>query len=129
MLVSPLQALKGRFLLIAGRCIRLNIMSRSPSELQSLSRETRGMALYYHQLSPKCIKTRRLVEQLNIPLEFRDIRKCQVHRDDLLSGMGEFKVPCLKIADDGKIAWLDDHDSILSYLMEKFGDKSNASSS
>lgn len=96
-------------------------LQRSAKEMQSLARETRGVSLYFHQLCPVCIRIRRVLRELNVPIELRDVRKSPIYCDDLLAGVGEIRTPCLRVVENGNIDWICGVEPILEYLMNRFG--------
>lgn len=95
-------------------------VERSESELRALARETRGLALYHHQLCPLSIRTCRMLRQLNVPIECRNIRRSQVHRDDLIAGIGHLCTPCLKVAGNGEVQWICGEHEVIAYLEQRF---------
>jgi hypothetical protein len=95
-------------------------VQRSDSELKVLARETRGHALYFHQFCPVSIRTCRVLQHLNVPIELRDIHRSQVHRDDLVSGLGHMCTPSLKIIEQGQVKWVCGDVPVLHYLHERF---------
>ena len=89
--------------------------------LGTLDEKTRQLTLYQFKTCPFCIKVRRTMKQLALNIELRDAQKKQTHRQELIEGGGEAKVPCLKIVhEDGRIEWLYESDDIISYLQNSF---------
>lgn len=120
MLVSPSQAMKGRLLLLLGWLRKPVPQPRSPEELRLLARELRCSALYGHSYCPRSIRLRRLIAALNLPLEFRDIRRSEVYVDDLLAGVGRLQTPSLRIMADGRSQWLCGENQITDYLSSRY---------
>ena len=127
MLVTPSQAMKARLLLLMQWLKKPEQKQRSADEIRLLGREMRGLSLYYHPLCPLCIRTRRVIYQLNIPLELRDVCRSQVYRDDLLAGVGQLCTPCLRIVEAGQVRWIRGADNIINYLLQRFGVDESAS--
>lgn len=98
-------------------------MQRSAGELKLLAREVRGLALYDCKTCPDCIRARRAIHQLNMPLERRDIGKSPVYRDDLLAGIGQIRTPCLRIEQNGQVHWIEEPGAIIDYLNRRFGEQ------
>lgn len=120
MLVSPPQAMKGRLLLFLGWLRKPAPQSRSPEEMRLLARELRCSALYGHNYCPRSIRLRRLVTALNLPLEFRDIRRSEVYVDDLLVGVGRLQTPSLHIVSAGRSQWICGERAITDYLCDRY---------
>lgn len=93
-----------------------------PVELQKVvARQCQGLALYQFKTCPFCIKVRREINRLSLPIELRDAQKNLQNREALLKGGGQIKVPCLQIADEqGKVQWLYESAEIIQYLQQKF---------
>jgi len=80
-----------------------------------------SMSLYQYFACPFCIKTRRTVHRLNIPLAYRDAQiRGGEHRHALEQLGGQIKVPCLRIDDGETTTWLYESSAIVAYLNEQF---------
>ncbi len=79
-----------------------------------------SISLYQFYACPFCIKTRRAIKRLNIPVSFRDAQKQGDYREELGSEGGRVKVPCLRIEEDGKVEWMYESKDIISYLNQRF---------
>ena len=96
-------------------------VQRADDEQQLVDEKTRQLTLYQFKTCPFCIKVRRTMKQLALNIDLRDAQKNQQHRQELIEGGGEVKVPCLKIVhEDGRIEWLYESDDIISYLQNSF---------
>lgn len=93
-----------------------------PTNLQKqVDEQCRGLALYQFATCPFCIKVRREIKRLSLNIELRDAKNHPQHRDALLQGGGEVKVPCLRITDDqGESRWMYESADIIQYLHERF---------
>jgi glutaredoxin len=80
----------------------------------------KGLALYQFHACPFCVKTRRTLHRLNVPVALRDAKNDPVHRQALLEGGGRVKVPCLRIEEGGKVTWMYESKVIIAYLDERF---------
>lgn len=95
---------------------------RERAAQQAVDRQCRSLVLYQFQTCPFCIKVRREMKRLSLPIELRDAQKNQQNRAELLQGGGAIKVPCLKITDEeGKVQWLYESSAINQYLHQRFG--------
>ncbi|MGB0784119.1 MAG: glutathione S-transferase N-terminal domain-containing protein [Marinomonas sp.] len=93
---------------------------RTAEKQQSVEAEAQNMALYQFFACPFCIKTRRAIYKLNLPIEKRSASEGSPFRDELLEGGGRVKVPCLRIEKDGKVEWLYESSEIIRYLEKRF---------
>ena len=98
-------------------------MVRSAEGQARVEQACKRMALYQFRACPFCIKVRKEMQRLNLPIEQRDAQQVQEHRDALLSGGGKLKVPCLQItSEDGQVEWMYESETINRYLHEQFAD-------
>ena len=96
-------------------------ITRIPEEQQQVDEECRRLALYQFKSCPFCIKVRRTIKHLSLNIETRDAQRDPRHREELLKGGGEIKVPCLRITNaDNTVSWLYESDDINRYLRERF---------
>ena len=93
-----------------------------PTEQQSnIDQETASLVLFQFKTCPFCIKTRRAIKRLSLNIETRDAQRDQDNRQQLLTGGGQIKVPCLQIADtNGNMTWMYESDDIIQYLIQRF---------
>lgn len=93
-----------------------------PAELQAeVNAATERLALYQYRTCPFCIKVRRTIHALSLDIERRDAQHDQQHRQALIEGGGQCKVPCLRIEeDDGTVSWLYESGEINRYLESRF---------
>lgn len=95
-------------------------VKRPDAEQQQIDKMTENMTLYQFKTCPFCIKVRREIKRQSLNIEFRDAQHNQEHRNQLLEGGGQVKVPCLKIHDDnGSETWLYESNKIIDYLQQK----------
>ncbi len=80
----------------------------------------KDLTLYQFLACPFCIKTRRAIYKLNLPIETRSAFEGSPHRKALLEGGGRVKVPCLRIEQDGKVEWMYESSDIIRYLEKRF---------
>lgn len=82
--------------------------------------KTEGLSLYQTRFCPFCVITRRVIERLNLNIEYLDTSDPE-HRSALLKGGGMTQVPCLRIDDQGQTKWLYESADIIHYLNQQFG--------
>lgn len=103
-------------LITRGRKLKRNTKVQHQVESQLAS-----LALYQFFACPFCIKTRRRMYKLNLPIVKRSISKGSPFRDDLLQNGGKIQAPCLRIEDKGEVTWLYESSAIIEYLEQRFG--------
>lgn len=96
-------------------------MKRTPAKQQQVEAELESLTLYQFFACPFCIKTRRKMYKLNLPVQKRSVSKGSPYRAELLSGGGKIQTPCLNIENNGETKWLYDSSAIVDYLEQRFG--------
>ena len=92
-----------------------------PAEVQAqVNTEANGLTLYQFHACPFCVKTRRTLRRLNVPVALRDAKNNEQDRQTLLQQGGKIKVPCLRIEEDGKTTWMYESKVIIDYLDKRF---------
>jgi len=83
--------------------------------------QAKSMSIYQYFACPFCIKIRRTIHRLNIPLEYRDAQvRGSEHRNTLEKEGGRIKVPCLRIDAGDQTTWLYESSEIVAYLNQQF---------
>ena len=94
---------------------------RAVAAQQQVDQQSRNLVLYQFKTCPFCIKVRREINRLALPIELRDAQKNPQHRAELLQGGGQVKVPCLQIRDEhGNVQWMYESAEINQYLHHHF---------
>jgi len=94
---------------------------RAAAAQQQVDQQSRSLVLYQFKTCPFCIKVRREINRLSLPIELRDAQKNPQHRAELLQGGGQIKVPCLQIRDEhGNVQWLYESSEINQFLHQRF---------
>ncbi len=93
-----------------------------PAEMQTaINQQCQNIILYQYKACPFCVKVRRSLKRLSLPVETRDPKRSDTAKKELIAGAGKLKVPCLKIDDsEGGIQWMFDSKDIISYLERRF---------
>lgn len=112
---------------VGGLIAFVSYITTPPKVKRSMDGQTKAdkvaktMSLYNYFACPFCIKVRRTVRRLNIPLEYRDAQvRGSEHRKTLEKEGGKIKVPCLRIDDGSKTTWLYESNDIIDYLNKTF---------
>ena len=104
----------------------LDLITRGPKEKRSaeaqqrVENELKSLSIYQFKLCPFCIKTRRAMHELNLPIELFDAKNDAVSRADLLEQGGKIKVPCLRISEENGDKWMYESGDIIAYLNSRF---------
>lgn len=94
-------------------------LQRSESEQAKAQAAMQGLSLYQFFACPFCTKVRRAIHKLNIDVEARDINKNSDYRQQLETGGGRVKTPCLRIEENGEVRWLYESNQIISFLEQR----------
>ena len=100
----------------------LKPVSRTSEEQAKVDDETSEMALYHYDSCFFCARVRKVIELLQLKIEFRNIMEHQSHALDLLGKGGSGTVPCLHQENPGPgiEQWMYESADIISYLRQRF---------
>ena len=109
-------------LIVAGdHLTRFGKKNRKEEEQQRIVEETQHMTLYQFFACPFCVKTRRAMYKLNLPIGKKSAANGSEYRKELAQGGGRIQVPCLRVRHaSGEDQWIYDSKAIISFLQEKF---------
>lgn len=94
---------------------------RTSDEQQKLAESMAHYSLYQFHACPFCVKVRRAMQRLNLPIELRDAKSEGPYREELKQQGGEVKVPCLRIEKaDGSVEWMYESSDIIAYLEKQY---------
>lgn len=93
----------------------------TPKAQAAVAEAARNLTLYQFHACPFCVKTRRTLHRLNVPVALRDAKNNEFDRQTLLNEGGKIKVPCLRIEEGGKTVWMYESKVIIDYLDQRFG--------
>ena len=121
MLLKALREGLGRLIVFINFVTRPRPMQRSEEEQARVNEEASSLTLYQFYACPFCVRTRRAIHRLNLPIETRDAQNDPVDRQALKDGGGKIKVPCLRIEEAGGTRWMYESMDIIAYLEGRFG--------
>lgn len=110
----------GPFMLLWEALTRPRGIERPPEAQAEVDRQCRDLALYQFPTCPFCIKTRKELARLSLPIELRDARNDADHRATLERDGGRIKVPCLRVTEGEGEQWLYESETVIGYLRERF---------
>ena len=93
---------------------------RTPEAQLAVDNACSELALYQLPRCPFCIKVRRNMHKLNLPIELRNVQPGSPYRDELEAGGGRVKSPCLRITENGEVRWMYESNDIIAYLTQRF---------
>lgn len=109
----------GRMVVFANFVSRPKPIQRDSKEQSKVDQEAATLALYQFYACPFCVKTRRTIHQLNLPIALRDAQS-GAYREELERDGGKIKVPCLRIEEAQSTRWLYESNEIIAYLKQRF---------
>jgi glutaredoxin len=101
MFVKALRTGLGQLIVMGDALSRPRPQQRSAQGQASVNADAASLSLYQFHACPFCIKTRRAIHKLNVPVALRDAKNDGQARQQLLEGGGKVKVPCLRIEEAG----------------------------
>lgn len=120
LIISLIRNLLGCIIVFFDLISRGTKLKRSAHAQQQIEQELQAMTLYQFFACPFCIKTRRAMYKLNLPIEKRNASKGSPYREELLQGGGKIQTPCLRIESDSGSTWLYESSEIIKYLQQRF---------
>lgn len=119
--IKAIRNLLGGIIALVDVLTRFSKKKRSEKEQAIVNEAAKRLALYQFFACPFCIKTRRAIYKLNVPIEKRSASEGSKYREELLAGGGKVKVPCLRIEENGQVQWMYESSEIIRYLEQRFG--------
>ncbi|UTA46720.1 glutathione S-transferase N-terminal domain-containing protein [Simiduia sp. 21SJ11W-1] len=110
----------GRIIILVDYLTRPTPLKRSKPEQTKVNAQLAHMALYQFYACPFCIKTRRALRRLNLPMQTRNINEGSPFRAELEKATGRVKAPCLRVQEGEQVRWLFESNDIIEYLEKRF---------
>jgi glutaredoxin len=120
LLMKPIRWFVGQVILFINWLTWPKPLKRSDQAQQAVNQQAAHLSLYQFKACPFCVKVRRHIQKLNIPIEMREAKHEGPHRQALIAGGGKAKVPCLRIQDHPTDTWMYESNDIIAYLNERF---------
>jgi glutaredoxin len=114
--MKVLRYVVGKILLFLNFLTQPSLGQRSVDKQKEVEEELKTYSLYQFSVCPFCIKVRRVMRRLNLPIELKNANTDEDLKAELLLKGGSPKVPCLKIGDQ----WMYESKAIINYLEDKF---------
>lgn len=94
---------------------------RAAERQREIDASVESYSLYQFHACPFCVKVRRVMQRLNLPIQLRDAKSEGAYRNELQQQGGEVKVPCLRIShSDGTSEWMYESSDIIAYLEKTY---------
>lgn len=126
MLLKLLREGLGRIIIFVDWMIQPQKIERDPELQEIVNKQVQDMTLYQLYACPFCIKTRRALKRLNLPVETRNVHLGSPHRQVLEQGGGRIQVPCLHLQQEGDDIWMYESSDIIEFLEKQFGEREEA---
>jgi len=120
MLMKALRVGLGQLIILGDFLTRPSKKKRTPEAQAMVEASARDLTLYQFNACPFCVKTRRTLRRLNVPVALRDAKNNELDRQTLLNEGGKIKVPCLRIEEAGQTVWMYESKVIIDYLNQRF---------
>ncbi|MFT0174629.1 glutaredoxin family protein [Paraburkholderia mimosarum] len=120
MLMKALRLGLGQLILLSDAVSRPRPQRRGAQSQAVVEKEAACLSLYQFHACPFCVKTRRALHRLNVPMTLHDAKNDPIAPDRLLAGGGKIKVPCLHIQEEGQSRWLYESSAIIAWLEHRF---------
>ncbi len=121
MIMQSIRWLLGRIILGIDWLTSPKPVERSEQDMARIREATKHLVLYHYQACPFCVKTRRQIKRLNLPIELRDAKRNPQWKQELIEKGGKEQVPCLRIRNaDSSEQWLYESSDINAWLETHF---------
>ena len=120
MFVKALRVGLGQIIIFGDFLTRPGKKQRPAAAQALVDSAAKDLTLYQFHACPFCVKTRRTLRRLNVPVALRDAKNNEQNRQTLLEQGGKIKVPCLRIEENGQTQWLYESKAIIAYLDQRF---------
>lgn len=120
MLIKALRVGLGQMIVLGDIVTRPRPQRRSAEGQAQVAKEVATLSLYQFHACPFCVKTRRAMHRLNLPIALKDAKNNPEQRQLLLEQGGKIKVPCLRIQENGESRWMYESNAIIAYLEQRF---------
>jgi glutaredoxin len=111
----------GKLILFFNWAFPPNGIKRDPKLQAQIDVQTASLTLYQCRARPFRVKVRRAMKRQSLSIQTRDVKRSDSARDELLTGGGNLKVPCLRVEDSQRqVEWIYESADIIRYLEDTF---------
>jgi glutaredoxin len=119
MFFKVIRKVLGSLILAGDKVSQPTPIQRSAADQNRVDSEVSNLSLYQFHACPFCVKTRRAIRKLNLPITLIDA-KIEPAKTTLKNQGGKVQVPCLRIEKDNAIEWMYESNAIIDYLQQRF---------
>ena len=119
-IMRTIRAIVGPVLLLLDAVFTPKAVVREAAAQTEVESATQSLKLYQFLACPFCVRVRRGMKRLALPIETRDTKRNVQWQEELLREGGSPKVPCLRIEEAGAVRWLYESKAITEYLESRF---------
>lgn len=119
-IINLVRNLLGGLIALVDVITRGKKLKRSAQEQANVAEQTQNLSLYQFFACPFCIKTRRAIYKLNLPIQKHSVSNNSKYRTELLEQGGKIQTPCLRIQGPQGVTWLYESSEIIAYLNKRF---------
>ena len=120
MFVKALRVGLGQLIIFVDFLTRPGKKQRPAAAQAQVDAAAKDLTLYQFHACPFCVKTRRSLRRLNVPVALKDAKNNEQDRQTLLEQGDKIKVPCLRIEENGQTTWMYESNTIIEYLNKRF---------
>jgi glutaredoxin len=120
LLINLIRNLLGGIIAAIDFITRGSKLKRTAEAQKQVEADLQELSLFQFFACPFCIKTRRAMYKMNLPIVKRNASQGSPFRDELLQGGGKVQTPCLRVESDSGVEWLYESSAIISYLERRF---------
>jgi glutaredoxin len=120
LLINLIRNLLGGIIAAIDFITRGSKLKRTAEAQKQVEAELQELSLFQFFACPFCIKTRRAMYKMNLPIVKLNASQGSPFRDELLQGGGKVQTPCLRVENDSGVEWLYESSAIISYLERRF---------
>ena len=118
--MRAIRAIVGPILLFLDAVFAPKAVTRDDDAQSRVDAAAETLKLYQFKACPFCVRVRRQMKRLALPIETRDVKRNEQWREELLAAGGSPKVPCLRITENSSEQWLYESKEIDAYLESRF---------
>jgi glutaredoxin len=119
--MAIIRLILGKLILLFNWLLPPRGIKRDPVLQADIDAQTTQLKLYQYKACPFCVKVRRAMKRQSLNIATGDVKRCDASREELLSGGGNLKVPCLRIEEEpGQVQWMYESQNIIGYLEGRF---------
>ncbi len=85
-----------------------------------------SLALYYTPTCPYCVRVLRVIDELGVEVELRDVWADRRYRAELVEARGRATVPVLRCTSANRDRWMPESADIVRYLRARFETTTNS---